>query len=88
MHVTLQRNATGHSSFQVSIKANLTHCPAVHVYMHKRGLWPAKKPLGVMLYMTLSVSELPPFLHFPTLAQKVGFFAKARVLLFHVVMRS
>jgi hypothetical protein len=48
------------------MKANLTHCPAVHVYMHERGLWPAKKPLGIMLRMTLPVSGLPPFLALPS----------------------
>jgi hypothetical protein len=42
------------------MKANLIHCPAVHVYMHERGLWPAKKPLGIMLRITLSVSGSPP----------------------------
>jgi hypothetical protein len=54
------------------MKANLTHCPAVHVYMHERGLWPAKKPLGIMLCMTLPVSGWWPFLALPSPRAAVG----------------
>ena len=44
--ITRHKTSTGQTSFQASMNANLIHCPAVHVYMHERGLWPAKKPLG------------------------------------------
>jgi hypothetical protein len=38
----------------------------VHVYMHERGLWPAKKPLGTLLRNALPVSGLPFFLTLPS----------------------
>jgi hypothetical protein len=40
--IILQRNANGHSPLQASMKANLTHCLAVHMNMHEKGLWLAK----------------------------------------------
>ena len=71
-------------------KANLTRCPLSHMLGmccrqrdsglhagHERGLWPAKKPLGIMLLITLPVSGLPPFVARPSPRAKGGVLCEA-----------
>jgi hypothetical protein len=48
--MTRQRNSTGHSSFQASIKANLIHCPAVACLQTMRGALTCKEDGGVIGY--------------------------------------
>jgi hypothetical protein len=68
--LTVAPNQLGFDGFEERLNHRIimaiifpTHpLPAVHVYMHERGFWPAKKPLGTLLHNALPIIGLPPFL--------------------------